>query len=87
MAEPILVAVAWPYANAEIHVGNLTGAYLPADIFARFQRLKGRQVLMVSGSGATSMPIVPRFLSIILHDSPLDFSGFLGIMRLNPRKI
>ncbi|RLT38102.1 MAG: hypothetical protein DWI61_07025, partial [Chloroflexi bacterium] len=29
----ILVSVAWPYANADIHVGNLTGAYLPADIF------------------------------------------------------
>jgi hypothetical protein len=43
MSEPVLVAVAWPYANAEIHVGNLTGAYLPADIFARFQRLMGRQ--------------------------------------------
>jgi len=35
MSEPILVAVAWPYANAEIHVGNLTGSYLPADIFSR----------------------------------------------------
>ena len=57
MVEPILVAVAWPYANAEIHVGNLTGAYLPADIFARFQRLKGRQVLMVSGSDAHGTPI------------------------------
>ena len=33
MTEPILVAVAWPYANAQIHVGNLTGAYLSADIF------------------------------------------------------
>ena len=60
MAEPILVAVAWPYANAEIHVGNLTGAYLPADIFARFQRLKGRQVLMVSGSDAHGTPITVR---------------------------
>ena len=50
MSESILVAVAWPYANAEIHVGNLTGSYLPADIFARYQRLRGNQVLMVSGS-------------------------------------
>ena len=44
MSEPILVAVAWPYANAEIHVGNLTGSHLPADIFARYQRMKGRGV-------------------------------------------
>jgi len=60
MAESILVAVAWPYANAEIHVGNLTGAYLPADIFARYQRLRGRQVLMVSGSDSHGTPITVR---------------------------
>src|SRR5512147_3326784 len=60
MPEPVLVAVAWPYANAEIHVGNLTGSYLPADIFARYQRLKGRQVLMVSGSDAHGTPITVR---------------------------
>jgi len=60
MPDPILVAVAWPYANAEIHVGNLTGAYLPADIFARYQRLKGKQVLMVSGSDAHGTPITVR---------------------------
>ncbi len=60
MSEPILVAVAWPYANAEIHVGNLTGSYLPADIFARYQRMKGRRVLMVSGSDAHGTPITVR---------------------------
>jgi methionyl-tRNA synthetase len=57
---PILVAVAWPYANAEIHVGNLTGSYLPADIFARYQRLCGRKVLMVSGSDSHGTPITIR---------------------------
>ena len=60
MSEPVLIAVAWPYANAEIHVGNLTGADLPADIFARYQRLRGRQVLMVSGSDAHGTPITVR---------------------------
>jgi methionyl-tRNA synthetase len=60
MPEAVLVAVAWPYANAEIHVGNLTGAYLPADIFARYQRLRGRKVLMVSGSDAHGTPITVR---------------------------
>ena len=60
MSDPILVAVAWPYANAEIHVGNLTGSHLPADIFARYQRLKGRQVLMVSGSDSHGTPITVR---------------------------
>lgn len=60
MTKPILVAVAWPYANAEIHVGNLTGSYLPADIFARYHRLKGNQVLMVSGSDAHGTPITVK---------------------------
>lgn len=60
MSENILVAVAWPYANAEIHVGNITGAYLPADIFARFHRLKGNQVLMVSGTDSHGTPVTLR---------------------------
>ena len=60
MSEPVLIAVAWPYANAEIHVGNLTGSYLPADIVARYHRLRGRQVLMVSGSDSHGTPITVR---------------------------
>jgi methionyl-tRNA synthetase len=60
MTETILVAVAWPYANAEIHVGNLTGSYLPADIFARYQRMRGRKVLMVSGTDSHGTPITVR---------------------------
>jgi len=60
MEEPILIAVAWPYANAEIHVGNLTGSYLPGDIVARFHRMRGRQVLMVSGSDSHGTPITVR---------------------------
>ncbi len=60
MSDPVLVAVAWPYANAEIYVGNLTGSYLPADIFARYNRMRGRQVLMVSGSDAHGTPIMVR---------------------------
>ncbi len=57
MARNILVAVAWPYASANIHVGNLGGAYLPADIYARFHRLRGDRVLMISGSDSHGTPI------------------------------
>ncbi|MHB8684980.1 MAG: class I tRNA ligase family protein, partial [Dehalococcoidia bacterium] len=35
----ILVAVAWPYANGPLHLGHVAGAYLPADIFARYHRM------------------------------------------------
>ena len=60
MSDYILVAVAWPYANSSIHVGNLTGSYLPADIFARYHRLAGNHVLMVSGSDAHGTPVAVR---------------------------
>lgn len=57
MTEFIHVSVAWPYANGDLHVGHLAGAYLPADIFARYHRLKGNRVLMVSGSDTHGTPI------------------------------
>jgi methionyl-tRNA synthetase len=60
MPKNILVAVAWPYSNSPIHVGNITGSYLPADIFARYQRLLGNRVLMVSGSDAHGTPVTVR---------------------------
>ncbi|HBD84188.1 MAG TPA: methionine--tRNA ligase, partial [Dehalococcoidia bacterium] len=57
MSECILVAVAWPYANGPIHVGGAAAVYLPADIFARYHRLKGNDVVMVSGSDAHGTPV------------------------------
>jgi methionyl-tRNA synthetase len=57
MSEKIHVSVAWPYANGDLHIGHLAGAYLPADIFARYHRLKGNRVLMVSGSDSHGTPI------------------------------
>lgn len=60
MSVPILVGVAWPYASGSRHVGHLAGAYLPADIFARYQRLVGNRVLMVSGSDVHGTPITVR---------------------------
>jgi methionyl-tRNA synthetase len=60
MNDNILVAVAWPYSNSLIHVGNITGSYLPADIFARYQRLAGNQVIMVSGSDSHGTPVTVR---------------------------
>ena len=57
MPENILIAVAWPYANAEIHVGNLTGSHLPGDIVARYHRLKGDNVLMITGTDSHGTPV------------------------------
>ena len=57
MSEKILVCVAWPYSNGEPHLGHIAGAYMPADIFARYQRMRGRDVLVVSGSDTHGTPI------------------------------
>ncbi|HET7846908.1 MAG TPA: methionine--tRNA ligase [Acidimicrobiia bacterium] len=60
MTRRILVAVAWPYASGSLHLGHLGGAYLPSDIFARYHRIAGTDVLMVSGSDAHGTPITVR---------------------------
>jgi methionyl-tRNA synthetase len=57
LPERILVCVAWPYANYLLHVGQIAGAYLPADIFARYERMAGNEVAMVSGSDCHGTPI------------------------------
>ena len=56
----ILVCAAWPYANNEPHLGHYAGNLLPADVFARAQRLRGHEVLMVSGSDAHGTPIMVK---------------------------
>ncbi len=52
-----LVTAALPYANGPIHLGHLAGAYLPADIFVRFKRLKGEEILFICGSDEHGVPI------------------------------
>jgi len=56
----ILVCVAWPYVNGEPHLGHIAGNNLPADIFARFNRMIGNNVLMVSGSDQHGTPVTLR---------------------------
>ena len=60
MPKHIFIGVAWPYANGSLHLGHIAGAYLPADIFARYHRLKGDHVLMVSGSDQHGAAITLR---------------------------
>lgn len=57
MPERILVAVAWPYASGPRHLGHVAGFGVPSDIFARYQRLTGNEVLMVSGTDEHGTPI------------------------------
>lgn len=57
MPKHILVAVAWPYANGPRHIGHVAGFGVPSDIFARYHRLRGNHVLMVSGTDEHGTPI------------------------------
>ncbi|HYE97088.1 MAG TPA: methionine--tRNA ligase [Rubricoccaceae bacterium] len=57
---PLLVTSALPYANGPLHLGHLAGAYLPADLYVRYQRLTGRDVVYVCGSDEHGVPILLR---------------------------
>ncbi len=52
-----LITTALPYANGPVHIGHLAGVYVPADIYARYLRLKGEDVLMIGGSDEHGVPI------------------------------
>ncbi len=55
--EKVLVTSALPYANGNIHLGHLSGAYLPADIYVRYKRLNGDDIIYVCGSDEHGVPI------------------------------
>jgi len=88
MSERIFIGVAWPYADGPLHLGHIAGAYLPPDIFARYHRLKGNEVLMVSGSDQHGTPITikaeregkkPSQIASQYHQQFLDSWQKLGI--------
>lgn len=54
----IMVNVAWPYANGPRHIGHVAGFGVPSDVYARYQRMKGNDVLMVSGTDEHGTPIL-----------------------------
>lgn len=78
----VLTAVAWPYANGPRHIGHISGFGVPSDIFSRYQRMVGNQVLMVSGTdehgtpisvqaekeGLTPRQLVDKYNSVITED-------------------
>jgi methionyl-tRNA synthetase len=85
----ILAAPAWPYANGPRHIGHVSGFGLPCDMFARYQRMSGNRVLMVSGTdehgtpiqvqadkeGATPRELADRYNQVIAEDlAGLDMS-------------
>jgi methionyl-tRNA synthetase len=88
MGERVFIGVAWPYANGSLHIGQIAGADLPADIFARYHRIRGNEVLMVSGSDQHGTPITikaeqegktPDKIAELYHREFLDSWQKLGI--------
>ncbi len=88
MGERIFIGVAWPYASGPLHLGHLAGAYLPADIFARYHRMRGDDVIMVSGSDEHGTPITikadeehstPAEVAKKYHDQFVETFKKLGI--------
>lgn len=55
-----LVTTALPYANGPVHIGHLAGVYVPADIYVRYLRLKGEEVVMIGGSDEHGVPVTIR---------------------------
>jgi methionyl-tRNA synthetase len=58
MTQRILTAVAWPYANGPRHIGHVSGFGVPSDVFSRYSRMAGNDVLMVSGTDEYGTPIL-----------------------------
>lgn len=57
-SQNVLVCVAWPYANGPRHIGHVAGFGVPSDVFARYQRMSGKNVLMVSGTDEHGTPLL-----------------------------
>src|ERR671927_1598957 len=78
----VLAAVAWPYANGPRHIGHVSGFGVPSDVFSRYMRMSGHQVLMVSGTdehgtpisvhaeaeGLTARELADKYNGVITHD-------------------
>lgn len=84
----ILVTAALPYANGDIHLGHLAGAYLPADMYVRYQRLKGREVVFICGSDEHGVPITvsaeqegvsPKTIVDRFHQRNMEAFGAFGM--------
>jgi methionyl-tRNA synthetase len=95
-----LITTALPYANGPVHIGHLAGVYVPADIYARYMRLKGEEVVMIGGSdehgvpitikarneGITPQQVVDRYHSII-KDSFKEFGITFDVYSRTSSKI
>ena len=74
-----LVTAALPYANGDLHLGHLAGAYLPADIYVRTLRLRGREVLFICGTDEYGVPITKTAESLGITPQELVDRNYASI--------
>lgn len=79
-SEKIFIGVSWPYASGKIHLGHLAGQNIACDVFARYHRLKGNKVLMVSGSDSHGTPILFKAEELGISPEELVKESHKGIL-------
>ena len=81
----VLVTSAWPYLNVTPHLGNLVGSILSADVYARYCRLKGEDVVMVSGSDEHGTPIEVEAVRLGIQPKELTDRNHTKVVKLLKR--
>jgi methionyl-tRNA synthetase len=93
--QKIFIGVSWPYASSNLHLGHLAGQYVACDVFARYHRLRGHDVLMVSGSDCHGAPVIakaeelgilPKDLAEKSHKEMVNTYNLLGFVYENYTK-
>ena len=91
-----LITAALPYANGPVHIGHLAGVYIPSDIYARYLRLKGEEVLFVCGSDEHGVPVentcserasvcnpMSSEDSVVPYSNIIGSANFLGLPKMS----
>ena len=74
------ITAALPYTNGPVHIGHLAGVYIPADIFARFQRMQSKDVAFVCGSDEHGVPITLKAKKDLNFKPKIDLDRLIKIM-------
>ncbi|WXG44377.1 MAG: methionine--tRNA ligase [Promethearchaeati archaeon SRVP18_Atabeyarchaeia-1] len=77
----MLVTAALPYANADLHIGHVTSTYIPADVYSRFRRLKGDDILFVCGSDYHGTPI--EVSALAMGKTPAEHAEYYRLREIH----
>jgi methionyl-tRNA synthetase len=77
----VLVTAALPYANGDLHIGHVTSTYIPADVYSRYKRLKGADILFVSGSDYHGTPT--EVSALAMHRTPAEHAEYFRMRQIH----